>query len=540
MSGLPMLPTVLTDVAGSVANIIFSFLATWYAFRLTRLKPDNFLWGYLFYVTLAIAAFSVSRAGGHIAREFLYAADKGGLWAQLSPYSGGFNTLCMIAVSSVMLFYHKGVQSYEAIEKEAARLKQSEIRLAATAKELRELNLGLEDMVEQRAAELSKSEKKFRHLFSASKDIVFFSGTNNALIEMNPAGYETLGYAPEEMAGLTLADIFHEADEVQSFNRSLNEDGFVRDYETEFRRKDKSLLYVLISATALYNEAGEIVGAEGIAKDLTRLKTVMEQLASSEKMASVGQMAAGIAHEINTPLGIILGYAQLMMDDFEEGSEPYQNLVVIERQTKASRKIVADLLKYSRQSGSIRQSVHLNEIVSDALAVTEHSLGLNHVQVQRELCVDLPPVMGDPEKLCQVVVNLINNASHAMEEQGGGLLQVRTCLESDEKFGIIEVQDSGHGIPSHIKARIFDPFFTTKPVGKGTGLGLSVSYGIMKEHGGTIEIESPVQSISKAQGEIKKGLGTLFRLRLPLATETDLHEGKAPRDIFPLADNQKG
>ena len=266
----------------------------------------------------------------------------------------------------------------------------------------------------------------------------------------------------------------------------------------------------------------------------------MEQLASSEKMASVGQMAAAIAHEINTPLGIILGYAQLMMDDFEEGSEPYQNLVVIERQTKASRKIVADLLKYSRQSGSIRQSVHLNEIVSDALAVTEHSLGLNHVQVQRELCVDLPPVMGDPEKLCQVVVNLINNASHAMEDQGGGLLQVRTCLELGDRFGIIEVQDSGHGIPSHIKARIFDPFFTTKPVGKGTGLGLTVSYGIMKEHGGTIEIESPVRSISRAQGEIKKGLGTLFRLRLPLATETDLQEGKAPRDIFPLADNQKG
>ena len=167
-----------------------------------------------------------------------------------------------------------------------------------------------------------------------------------------------------------------------TFAAMLARDGFVSDLEAEFVKKDDATIYVLISATALYDDEGNSTGAEGIAKDLTRLKTMMEQLVSSEKMATVGQMAAGIAHEINTPLGIILGYTQLMMDDFERDSETYQNLEVVERQTKASRKIVADLLKYSRQSGSARESLNCNEIVTDSAAVTEHNLNLSHVKVR--------------------------------------------------------------------------------------------------------------------------------------------------------------
>jgi signal transduction histidine kinase len=242
---------------------------------------------------------------------------------------------------------------------------------------------------------------------------------------------------------------------------------------------------------------------------------MMEQLVSSEKMATVGQMAAGIAHEINTPLGIILGYTQLMMDDFEPDSETFQNLEVIERQTKASRKIVADLLKYSRQSGSARESVNCNEIVQDSAAVTEHNLNLSHIKLRLDLAADLPLIVGDPEKLRQVIVNLINNAHHAMEAKGGGELLLGTGVDRDRGLVRIEVRDSGDGIPEPIKARIFDPFFTTKPVGKGTGLGLSVSYGIIQEHGGTIEVESPV--IGPDNTRIP---GTLFRLLLPFAGET--------------------
>jgi PAS domain S-box-containing protein len=515
MNSISMLPTVLVDITGSAANMLFSFLSLWYAFRLTRLKPDNFLWGYLFYVTLAITAFAISRAVGHIAKEFLFIVGRGDLWRAIAPYSGGINTLCMISVSAVMIFYHKGVQAYEAIEQEAAKLKQSKIRLTRAARELKELNLNLEDKVEERAAELSKSEKKFRHLFTASKDMVFFTDSNQAILDMNASGSEMLGYALPESTRLTLRHIFRHEGDVAVYAKMLENDGYIRDLESEFKKKDGSTIYVLISATALYDEQGLMIGSEGIAKDLTRLKTMMEQLVSSEKMATVGQMAAGIAHEINTPLGIILGYAQLMMDDFAKDSETYQNLEVIERQTQASRKIVADLLKYSRQSGSAREPINLNEIINDAVAITEHSLNLNHVKIGLQLAGDLPALVGDPEKMRQVVVNMINNAYHAMEAQGGGELILRTRYPAGADKVIAEFQDSGHGIPESIKARIFDPFFTTKPVGKGTGLGLSVSYGIIREHGGTIEIESPVQGLGGMTTP-----GTLFRLILPVAVES--------------------
>lgn len=513
--GMSMLPTIVVDIAGSAANILLSFLSLWYAFRLTRLKPDNFLWGSLFYVTLAIAAFALSRAVGHILKEFLLIAGKGELWQPIAPFSGGINTLCMIAVATVMIFYHKGVQAYEAIEQEAAKLKDSKRRLTQTARELKELNLSLEDKVEARTAELSKSEKKFRHLFTASKDMVFFTDRNHLILDMNASGSEMLGYSRHETSLLGLRDIFRHESDLATYARMLEIDGYLHDFEAEFRRKDGSVMYVLISATALYDEQGNICGSEGIAKDLTRLRTMMEQLIASEKMASVGQMAAGIAHEINTPLGIIHGYAQLMLDDFDKDSEVRQNLEAIERQAQASCKIVADLLKYSRQTGSVRELVDLNDVVDDALAITEHNLRLSHIKVALELARDLPPVTGDPEKLRQVIVNLINNAHHAMEKiEVGRQLLIRTRWDMAEAKVVAEIQDNGHGIPEHIKARIFDPFFTTKPVGKGTGLGLSVSYGIVQEHGGTIAIESPVPGPANTLLQ-----GTLFRLILPMAME---------------------
>jgi PAS domain S-box-containing protein len=515
MNDLSMLPTILIDISGSTANIVFSFLAARYAFKLTRFNPNNFLWGYLFYVTMAIAAFATSRGVGHIVKELLFIIGKGELWKPIAPFSGGFNTLFIISVSAVMIFYHKGVQAYEVIEQEAAKLKQSKRRLTRAARDLKELNLNLEDKVEERTAELSKSEKKFRHLFTASKDMVFFSDSNQAILDMNASGSEMLGYTRHETLFLTLPDIFRHEGDVAGYTRMLKIDGYTRDLEAEFRKKDGSTIYVLISATALYDEQGNIIGSEGIAKDLTRLKTMMEQLVSSEKMATVGQMAAGIAHEINTPLGIILGYSQLMMDDFDKDSETYQNLEVIERQTQASRKIVADLLKYSRQSGSARESVNLNEIINDAFAIIEHSLNLSHVKVVLLLASDLPVMVGDPQKLRQVIVNLLNNAHHAMEGLGGGELSLRTRYDAATAKVIAEIQDNGHGIPESIKARIFDPFFTTKPVGKGTGLGLSVSYGIIREHGGTIEIESPVLGTGNALVP-----GTLFRLILPVTEGT--------------------
>ena len=517
MTGLPLLPTIVIDMAGSAADIVFAFLALRYAYLLTRKQPENFLWGFLYYFCMALAVFSLSRAAGHILKQLLFMADHKDIWKVISPYSGGFNTLLIISVSAITIFYHKGVEGYHAIELKAAKLKHAYRRLAVAAKELKELNLNLEEIVEERTAELSQSEEKFRHLFSASKDMVFFCDTSQNVMDINESGLEMLGYTADDAPRLKLHNIFHNDDDIITYYETMYRDGYIKDFEVKFERQDGSIIYVLISATAIIDDKGKMIGCEGIAKDLTRVKNMMEQLISSEKMASVGQMAAGVAHEINTPLGIILGYAQLMKDDFDEDSEVYQNLSVIERQTKASRKIVADLLKFSRQSGSARENISLNEVLTDVVAVTEHNLNLDHIYLHLELDEQLPLIIGDAEKLRQVFVNLINNAHHAMEEQGSGEIYITTWLDAEKGEVVAQICDSGHGIPENVRAKIFDPFFTTKPVGKGTGLGLSVSYGIIQDHGGRIEVESPVKD--KKTGEILQG--TAFRIRLPQVIEPD-------------------
>ena len=466
---------------------------------------------------MSFAAFSISRAAGHLIKQFLLISNNGDIWHAISPYSGGFNTMFLISASAVTIFYHKGVQAYNSIEHESKKLKRANLRLNNAAVEMKdltfhleEMNINLEEKVEKRTAELSKSEKKFRHLYAASKDMVFFCDTKNNLMDINESGLEMLGYCKEETPLFNLTTMLKNEEEITAYYKLMEQDGYIKDLELEFCKKDGTILNVLLSASALYDDDGNMIGCEAIAKDLTKIKTMMEQLISSEKMASVGQMAAGVAHEINTPLGIILGYSQLMMDDFEEDSEAFESLQVIERQTQASRKIVADLLKFSRQSGSAQEDININEVLSDVISVTEHNLNLSQVKVHLELTDDLPTVVGDAEKLRQVFVNLTNNAHHAMEEQKKGDIYLSSRFDEQRNLVIAEVRDTGHGIPESIKKKIFDPFFTTKPVGKGTGLGLSVTYGIIKDHGGMIELESPVEGTDS---------GTLFRILLPVSIE---------------------
>ncbi|MFH2124232.1 MAG: ATP-binding protein [Pseudomonadota bacterium] len=511
MTNLPLSPAIFTDMAGSLCIILLSFLSLRYAWLLIRKQPENFLWGFLFYFCLTLATFAISRAMGHLLKHILLFSGNHEAWRIVSPISGGANTLFMISLAAVTIYYHKGIEGYQAINRKAKSLKEAYDQLEIAADQLQKMNLHLEEMVEERTLELSASEKKFRNLFDNSKDMVFFSDAKNHLLTMNSAGFEMLGYPVEGPPDLNLVDIFKNEDELESYHNVLRSQGFVEDLEVEFAKADGTGISVLLSATAIYDENNKFSGCDAIVKDLTRIKTMMEQLAASEKMASVGQMAAGVAHEINTPLGVILGYAQLMMDDFSADSEPGQNLAIIERQTKACRKIVADLLKFSRQSESAREDVSINEILMDVIAVTQHSLNMDHISVHHDFAQDLPPVVGDTERLRQVFVNLVNNAHHAMEQQGSGELTMITRYDSATQEVVATVQDTGHGIPEKIRARIFDPFFTTKSVGKGTGLGLSVSYGIIQDHGGRIEVESPV----KTEKSEENSTGTAFHIRLP-------------------------
>ena len=516
MTELPLYPAVILDMTGSFLIIILSFLALRYAFLLTRKQPENFLWGFLFYFCLTLAVFSISRAFGHLVKQILLITDHHDVWQILAPYSGGFNTLLMTSLAAVTIYYHKGIEAYQAIEHKAGSLKSANAQLEVAASELQQMNLNLEEMVDERTSELSISEKKFRNFFSSSKDMIYFCNSRKQLVNMNDSAFLMLGYDPLDAPTLNLSEIFNDGEALDEYFEKIIDAGFIKDMEVEFVRADGSPIYVLLSANAIYDDDHTFIGCEGIAKDLTRVRTMMEQLMASEKMASVGQMAAGVAHEINTPLGVILGYSQLMADDFPEGSEELENLQIIERQTKACRKIVADLLKFSRQSVNVQEDLCLNDIITDVLAVTEHSLNMDHIYVEHDLNPDLPPIVGDTEKLRQVFVNFVNNAHHAMEEQGEGTIYFSTRYDSSSREIVATVRDTGHGIPEDVKAKIFDPFFTTKSVGKGTGLGLSVSYGIIQEHDGVIELESPVDL-----GAEQPQQGTAFHVRFPVAVEKE-------------------
>jgi signal transduction histidine kinase len=213
------------------------------------------------------------------------------------------------------------------------------------------------------------------------------------------------------------------------------------------------------------------------------LKHFQAQMVQTEKLVSLGQLAAGAAHEINNPLTGILGYSDLLVDDPTLGE---RQRVVAEKIRTLSRRIktlVTSLLSFARRVPTEKLALDLNQVIASALHLSNLDLRGKHIQVQNEADPDLPHIFGDANQVLQVFFNLISNAVDALEEVGGGKLVIRTSHDQERLF--IEFSDTGPGIKS--PQQVFDPFFTTKPVGKGTGLGLSICYGIVQEHGGRIE-----------------------------------------------------
>jgi signal transduction histidine kinase len=266
--------------------------------------------------------------------------------------------------------------------------------------------------------------------------------------------------------------------------------------------------------------SGAVIGVLKTARDVTGVKAMEATLLQAQKMESLGKLAGGVAHEINTPLGIILGYAQLLQEDVPDG-QVREDLRIVERQAKACRKIVADLLGFSRQHEASMGPMDLNASLSEVASLVRHTFGLGRVSLELDLAPDLPPVVGDREKLGQVWINLLNNARDAMP--GGGSVRVRTRRSGN--LAEVSVADGGTGIsPDHL-GKIFDPFFSTKGVGEGTGLGLSVSFGIVQNHGGSIEAASPAPSDLLPPGAA--GPGTVVRVLLPLGPQAPGPAGKS-------------
>ncbi len=248
-------------------------------------------------------------------------------------------------------------------------------------------------------------------------------------------------------------------------------------------------------------------------KRLEDIKTIQERMVQSQKLESIGQLAAGVAHELNTPLGIVLGYTQLMLEDFNSDSEYHEWLTIQEKHLRICKRIVSDLLRFSRTTETDKKPLNLNEVLDQVISVVEHTFGLDKIEIERQFARELPSILGDPEKLQQVFLNLLNNAHDAIGSEGS--VTVATRHDREKGDVVVSVADTGHGIPPEVLPRIFDPFFTTKPVGKGTGLGLSVTFGIVNDHGGHIEIDSPSQPM-EAEADSGRGKGTVFLLRFPI------------------------
>jgi two-component system NtrC family sensor kinase len=232
------------------------------------------------------------------------------------------------------------------------------------------------------------------------------------------------------------------------------------------------------------------------------LREIQSHLVQSEKLASIGKLAAGIAHEINNPLGGILIYSHLILEDTPPGRPHHENLKKIVKETTRCKDIVKGLLDFARPKEPEMASTDIPEILEKCLALMERQALFQNIRIEKSYAPELPRVVADGAQLQQVFMNIILNAAESMN--GQGTLGLRVELDTGRDEMTIEISDSGHGIKEEDKARLFEPFFTTKEVGKGTGLGLAISYGIVRKHQGSIEVHSGV------------GHGATFTVRLPL------------------------
>ncbi len=379
---------------------------------------------------------------------------------------------------------------------------------------------------------LSRQERLLRTILDATPDLVCLLDEKLAYLAVNRAFAAFVGREAGNIVGATDREIFPEDEgaAMHDENRLVLETGRGSDREVLVRRPGGGM-WLHVVRVPVTDATGRSIGLLRTARDVTQLKQFQEQLIQSQKMESIGKLAGGVAHEINTPLGVILGYAQLLQEDVPAGGQIQADLQTIEKQAKVCRKIVADLLGFSRQAQSAKIEMCFNNSLMEAVSLVRHVFSLDRTAIVTDLDERMPIIYGDPEKLKQVWINLLSNARDAMTGRGGTVLVRSRLFTADQKV-TAWFADTGPGIPPERQPRVFDPFFTTKPVGQGTGLGLSVSFGIIKDHGGSIRVQSPVPEgfFDELAPEDESGPGSVFIVDLPLDHEETLG-GPVPAEV---------
>ena len=389
--------------------------------------------------------------------------------------------------------------SAEPLSSEDMALLSAVAAQAATALE----NGRLYRQLRTKADELERMRQFSENILESLNDGLAVLDRNGRVVRWNRQMEELYGIRHEAAAGLALDELFEGriARMIRGSSAGAAEGTAHYRIPMSTRHEPPRRLLVNVGATPLRDAHADVVGTIVIVEDISTRVQLEEQLQISEKMASIGLLAAGVAHEVNTPLTGISSFTQMLLENARPDDPSTQVLEKIERQTFRAAKIVNGLLNLARPAQVDSGPCDVNAVINDVLSLLEHQFRNGSIQVRKELDPAAPVVQGMEHKLQQVFLNLFLNARDAMPK--GGWLTIIT--REDRDGAIVEIADTGSGIPAEQLSRIYDPFFTTKEIGKGTGLGLSITYGIVQEHGGTITCDSQV------------GQGTRFSIRLPLA-----------------------
>lgn len=360
----------------------------------------------------------------------------------------------------------------------------------------------------QQKAEEYERLKEFSENIVESINVGILAADLHDRVESWNSRLEQLTGIPRSQAvGRTLSELFPPELAVQ-FAAVRGETGIHNVYKVAYRPSENGSAAetareseLNLAIAPLFSKDMQEIGRLIIFDDITDRSELERRLVQADKLSSIGLLAAGVAHEVNTPLAVISTYAQMLAKQVSGDDQKAKLLDKIAKQTFRASEIVNSLLNFSKSSPGEFADVEVNQVIEETVSLVRHQLDKNRIDVKLQLEPSLPCVKGNAGKLQQVFLNLVINARDAMED--GGRLSIRTW--SDGACARIDVSDTGHGISSDNLSRIYDPFFTTKTAKKGTGLGLSVTYGIVQEHGGSIEVQS------------QSGAGTRFHLEFPLA-----------------------
>ena len=369
-------------------------------------------------------------------------------------------------------------------------------------------SLSLKNEIGEKTIEVKKSEQQYKSLVENAEDIIFTVDHNGDYLSINKYGAKFFNKTPEEIIG-------HNMLEILSWPSAETPLMMIKEV---FKTKESKQIthpvwigeheyWLNTNVRRLWDKEGNIYAVLGISRDITDRKKIEEHSYHTEKLASMGTLAAGVAHEINNPLGIILGFTDILLEKSRSDSQEHEILKTIEKHGLRAKRVVENLLSFARYTERKEEIVDINKGITTVLAVVENTFLVNKIFINQHLQEDLPEVKGCSEELQQVFFNIINNAISAMK--GGGILTIMTkALNNNNEQVEIKFADTGHGIKKEFRRKIFDPLFTTKKIGEGTGLGLSVSYGIITKHGGTITFETKTE-------EESENIGTTFTITLP-------------------------